>query len=185
MPIVDDDDQTVRQVLQGDVDAFADLVRRYQKPIFNLMRRALESPQEAADLTQEAFLQAYRKLRRFTPGRQFYPWLYTLSLNLLRSHRRRPARPMLSLEEVPEAVCWPAPPASCKEDGVHDLEQALAQLSLETREALLLHYREQWSIPEIASALGLSPSATKMRVHRGIARLRMLMTEQSDASRHT
>jgi RNA polymerase sigma-70 factor (ECF subfamily) len=179
MPIVDDD-RSVRRVLRGESDAFADLVRRYQKPIFNLMRRELGSPQEAADLTQEAFFQAYRKLESFTTGREFFPWLYTLSLNLLRSHQRRHCRPTLSLEDLPPGEVPQEQPAGLTPSEANELERALSRLPLEMREALLLRYREQWSIKEIAAALALSSSAAKMRVHRGIERLRMLLTEDED-----
>lgn len=180
-PASEDDDQAVRRVLQGDSDAFAALVGRYQKPIFNLMRRAVGSPQEAADLTQEAFFQAYRKLARFTAGRKFFPWIYTLSLNVLRDHMRQRPRPSLSLEDMGASGSGSSlssggnPPT----DEIA-LRQAMARLPVEMREALWLHYREQWSFKEIAGALGLSLSAVKMRIHRGVERMRVLLMEKSD-----
>jgi RNA polymerase sigma-70 factor (ECF subfamily) len=173
--------QTVRRVLAGEVEAFADLVARHQRPIYNLMRRAAGSRQEADDLTQEAFLRAYGKLRRFTPGREFFPWLYALSLNVLRDHLRRRPRPTLSLDAMETAAIGPEDAAG--PGGWADsiaLRQALSRLPLEMREAVLLYYREQWRFPEIAETLGLSVSAAKMRVRRGIARLRQLLEEGHD-----
>ena len=81
--------QLINEILNGDTEAFAVLVNRYKRPIFNLMLRMTRSREDANDLTQDAFLKAYEQLERFKPSRNFFPWLYTIGLNLARDHLRR------------------------------------------------------------------------------------------------
>src|SRR4030042_528501 len=89
----------VCEILSGDVNAYALLVKRYQKPIYNLMLRMTGSEQDALDLTQETFVRAYEKLEKFNPSASFFPWLYTMGLNLARDFLRRAKRaPIASYE---------------------------------------------------------------------------------------
>jgi RNA polymerase sigma-70 factor (ECF subfamily) len=89
----------VYEILSGDVDSYALLVKRYQKPIYNLMLRMTGSEQDALDLSQETFVRAYEKLEKFDPSASFFPWLYTMGLNLARDFLRRAKRfPMESYE---------------------------------------------------------------------------------------
>ncbi|ACV68854.1 RNA polymerase sigma factor [Desulfohalobium retbaense] len=173
--------QAVRRVLAGERRAFAVLVDRYQTPIYNLFLRATHSPSLAADLTQETFLQAFRRLETFNTRKRFFPWLYAIGMNKVRDHLRREKRQTTrSLDEDSngelewETARFDAVAAHL--DVLH-LEAALAKLPLEYREALILRYREQWATHEIATALGLSPSGVKMRVQRGLAQLRKLMED--------
>ncbi len=75
------DRKSIMEVLSGNVDAYRDLVQRYQKPIFNLMYRLTGSREDARDLAQETFIKAYQKLDHFKLGSRFFPWLYTIGLN--------------------------------------------------------------------------------------------------------
>jgi RNA polymerase sigma-70 factor (ECF subfamily) len=84
-----DDQQAISAVLTGDVNAFAVLVERYQKPIYNLMYRMTGSQADALDLAQETFIKAYEKLDRFKTGKKFFPWLYTIGINHARNFLRR------------------------------------------------------------------------------------------------
>jgi len=84
--------EIVRHVLEGDVQAFELLVLRYQKPIYNLAFRATASEDSAADLTQEAFAKAYERLERFDRSKRFFPWLYTIAVNVVRDHLRKLGR---------------------------------------------------------------------------------------------
>lgn len=87
-----DDSCIIRDVLAGDANAFGRIVRRYQKPIYNLMVRMTHSEQIAMDLAQETFLKAYASLERFKLGRSFFSWLYAIGVNLAKDYARRTFR---------------------------------------------------------------------------------------------
>jgi len=174
-----DEQNCIDRVLRGEVNAFGTLVERYQKPIFNLMYRMAGSSDKAADLTQETFIRAYQKLERFHPGKRFFPWLYSIGLNLARDSARK------KKTWNPESVSTLNPElfSSCNSPGdQHDrmcesleflrLEKALDELPVIYREALILRYHDECSMRDIAAALNVSVSAAKMRVHRGLDMLR-------------
>ncbi|MCB2168661.1 MAG: sigma-70 family RNA polymerase sigma factor [Deltaproteobacteria bacterium] len=175
--VMAEDDRLVEAVLLGNVEAFGGIVRKYENAIFNLMYRATGSREEAADLTQDAFLKAYDRLHTFRAGRKFHPWLYTLSINVARDYLRKQKRqPKTSLRH-PETI---AETASGDSNAVAEADRAaeiqslfevLRNLSLDDREALLLRFREGLKMKEIAEQLGLSVSGAKMRVQRGLHKL--------------
>src|SRR5258708_625487 len=93
-PAADAEDQeAIRAVLSGDEGAFRRLVDRYASSIFNLAYRMTGNAADAEDLAQEAFLQAYARLKDFRVGSRFHPWIYTIALNFCRSHLRRRSLP--------------------------------------------------------------------------------------------
>jgi RNA polymerase sigma-70 factor (ECF subfamily) len=175
----DDESQLIEDILDGEAAAYAVLVRRYQSPIHGLMLRMCRNPDDAGDLTQEAFVVAYEKLDRFRPGARFFPWLYTLSLNLARDHLRKRGRSEILASALPEGFLENVR-AETEDDALIDridgqrLLAAMDSLGVETREVLLLRYQEGLSIQDIAAALQLSASAVKMRISRGLERLRAL-----------
>src|SRR5215212_5834270 len=91
------DARLVEAALQGDRDAFGDLVGRYQDRLFNTMLRIAGSREDAADAVQDAFVQAYVKLESFRGDAQFFTWLYRIAMNVALSRRRR-RRPVGSLD---------------------------------------------------------------------------------------
>jgi RNA polymerase sigma-70 factor (ECF subfamily) len=177
------DDQVIYEVLKGDADAFRSLVQKYQKPIFNLAYRATGSLQAAEDLTQETFLKAYDRLESYRAGKRFFSWLYAIALNITRDHirarKRRPgdgkssASTGFDFDRIPK----PSDDTSHWAD-IQSLFHALAQLSLEHREAILLYYREGFTMKDIAQLFHISVSGAKMRVHRGLEKLRNILKEE-------
>ena len=83
------DADLVAAALDGDRDAFGDLVERYQDRLFNTLVRIVGSREDAADAAQDAFVQAYSKLESFRGASQFYTWLYRIAMNVALSRRRR------------------------------------------------------------------------------------------------
>ena len=167
----------VCEILSGDVNAYALLVKRYQKPIFNLMLRMTGSEQDAVDLTQETFLRAYEKLEKFNPSAPFFPWLYTMGLNLARDFLRRAKRSPIEFYE-PEnsfSIEFDQDDRLADQIDIQQVQERLQLLPADYREALLLRFHEELSINEVAYALGLSISAAKMRIHRGLLKLRQLL----------
>ena len=176
-------------VLAGDHQAYAVLINRYQRPIFNALLRLVNCREDAADLTQETFLRAYEKLEQFRLSARFFPWLYTIGLNLARDHLRKK-------KNAPD--CMTLAPAG--EDGLQLLDnrqqenvladkldseklaQLMTTLPMEYREALLLRFQQGLDMKEIGAALGLSVSGAKMRVRRGLERLRRLLWNREAGS---
>lgn len=161
----------MRDVQSGDAEAFRYLVERYQGPIYNLMLRGVPDASTAADLAQETFLKAYAAIGRFDATKRFFPWIYSIGMNILRDHMRKAGRELSGLEV----------------EGTHDKSpENLVMESLDSRrvgrevlrlpetyrEALILRFREECSMKEIAVALGIGVSGAKMRVSRGLAMLR-------------
>jgi RNA polymerase sigma-70 factor (ECF subfamily) len=176
-----DDSLLIATILEGDVNAYSTLVLRYQGAIFNLMSRMTGSYEDAADLAQETFISAYEQLHRFQTGKKFFPWLYTIGLNHARNFLRHNKRKqMVSLEdcEIGSGLDYPGQQEDnvCAKIDYGRLHAALNQLPLDYREALILRYHEGLSMEEVAEAMNLRPSATKMRVHRGLAKLREILT---------
>ena len=173
-----DEQSCIDRVLRGEVNAFGPLVERYQKPNFNLMCRVAGSPDSAADLTQDTFIRAYQKLERFHPGKRFFPWLYSIGLNLARDFARKNTRDLKTGSTLdPESISGCNYPGDqhdsmCASLELVRLEKALDELPLIYREALILRYHDECSMRDIAEALSLSLSAAKMRVHRGLEMLR-------------
>jgi RNA polymerase sigma-70 factor (ECF subfamily) len=180
-----DDQKVITAVLAGNKDAYSTLVQRYQRPIFNLMYRVTSSYEDALDLTQETFIKAYEKLDTFRSGSRFFPWLYTIGFNHVRNFKRRDKLSHEVLYQNRGEESYLDGPA-CQEDEMHAkldfqrLFQGLQKLPVDYREALILHYREGLSMEDIGAALQLSVSGAKMRVHRGLSKLRQIIFEDED-----
>ena len=175
----------VEAVLDGDRDAFGVLVCRYQRPIYNLMYRLSGSAEDAADLTQDTFLKAYNKLESFRVGRRFFPWLYSIGLNQARDWARRRKPTDLMTEEEMDREQALDNPGDCQDRLNEKLDsmrlfEAVSRLPLEYREALVLKYQQDLEIIEVAEIMGISVSGAKMRVHRGLKKLRIIIQDMEN-----
>jgi RNA polymerase sigma-70 factor, ECF subfamily len=163
----------VARVRAGDVEAFAAIVRRWQKPLINLAYRFCGDRGRAEEMAQEAFLRAYRGLDGFRGDSTFSTWLFALATNLYRTELRRIPQRMVALEDAPE----PANPVSTSEayeqrDRDRTIRQAVLGLPSKYREAMLLFYFHEMDIPAAAESLGLPEGTMKARLHRGRELLR-------------
>ena len=156
------------------------LVERYQQPLFNLMLRSTRNQEEAADLTQDAFVRAFDRLWSFQNNKRFFTWLYSLALNLARDWQRK-KRTHNSKQHILEHESLQREDGSNHHAGLENrdeltlLNQALSALSEQTRELLILRYRHGRTVREAAEVFNLSESAIKMRVKRGLEQLRKIM----------
>ena len=166
------DNHIVEQVRQGDIEAYSELVQRYQKCIFNLMYRFSYTSGDAAELTQDVFCKAYEKLSSFQNNRTFFPWLYTLAINHGRAWNRQQERKKNGIQLYTDSLPPddPALPLEIveKKQEILKMFTALAELPHEKREILLLRYQQELSIGEIANIFDLSISAVKMRISRSL-----------------
>jgi RNA polymerase sigma factor (sigma-70 family) len=157
---------------EGDVHALEILFDRYATPLRALLVKLCRNESLAADLVQDAFVSVVRGRGRFIEGYRFKPWLYTIALNAMRNQKRQRWREVASVDEEASMDLVQRDP------GLEELlKNALAQLSDEQREAVVLHQVEGFSFKEIAEMVSQTESAVKVRAHRGYERLRQLLGE--------
>ena len=172
----------ISDVLNGDMDAYAVLVKRYQKQIFGLMKRLTLNEEDALDLTQETFIKAYNKLENFKPSGNFFAWLYTIGINNARDFLRKRKVRQIKSGEIYESNKFLMENGIAEKNAIDIIDakivqKAIERLPLDYREALFLRFRDDMSIKEIAECLNLSISATKMRIHRGLTKLREIISK--------
>ena len=176
---------------QGDQDAFAQLIRLYEKRIFALTLRMCRNPADAEEAAQEAFLAAWQGLAFFRGDSSFSTWLYRLASNacvdLLRreSRHRSAAGPSLNDEDVSVDAVAPAPtPHMLAEQAElrRQIEDGLAALPEDYRQVLILREIHQRSYDEISEILSLDLGTVKSRINRGRKRLRKFLLESGNFS---
>ena len=171
-----EDSILVRAAQNGDVDAFEELVRRYQTSIYRVALRMLGSRADAQDAAQETFVRAWRALPRFRHDSAISTWLYRIvtrrALDKIASRRTTGTLDELDLEAGPD----PAQAAEHQEQ-LRAVRQAIAKLPPEQRAAIVLREFEGLSYQEVAQVLGASVPAIKTRIHR--ARLTIIQQTTS------
>ena len=179
------DEELVEACQDGESSAFDLLVARWEDKIRGAAYRILGSEDEARDAAQEAFLKAYRALPGFKREAQFSSWLYRIAVNLCRDRlRRRKGKTLVSLEALEEI----GPVLASREPGAQDLveqldvrravRQAIAELSEEQREVVILKEYQGLTFLEIAQALELPVSTVKTRLYRGLGQLRLRLESE-------
>ncbi len=182
-----DDALLIRRCLAGEVEAFSDLVRRYQDRVYNAMVRVCGNEDDALEVTQDAFVKAYRSLGSFRGGSAFYTWIYRIAMNTAISRKRRSGKvvflPMGSSSEGEEgngaaAVLDPPakaenPSAALEQAEIRErVERALTHVPEDLRQAMVLRDMEGLSYEEVAEALALAVGTVKSRIHRARVILR-------------
>jgi RNA polymerase sigma-70 factor (ECF subfamily) len=164
-----DDSHLVRRARGGDRDAYASLVRRHQGVALRVA--ALAGPAaDAEDAVQEAFVKAYRSLRRFDEARPFRPWLLAIVANEARS-RGRSAQRAASLAD--RAVAFGAAGGEAESAEA----EALGALRPDEQEVLVCRFVLDLGEEETAAALGVRRGTVKSRTSRALARLRTALPE--------
>src|SRR5512140_1614629 len=174
----------VRAAKAGDISAFEQLVRRYDRNVFRIAQHITQNREDAEDVVQDAFLKAYENLRNFQEQSKFYTWLVRIAVNeaLMRLRRRRPER-MVSLDEevktdedsMPREVAdWsPNPEQQYSQAELKDiLGKTIQGLPAGFRTVFVLRDVEGLSTEETAEALDLSVPAVKSRLLRARLQLR-------------
>ena len=165
------DAECVRQLQRGETDAFETLIRRHQKTIFNLVYRMLGDYDEAAEISQEAFLSAYRAIGSFRGESNFSTWLYRIALNHATTRRKslntRQQR-NVSLETTePVSDPHPGPAETMEKKEIRERVQ-LALNSLEPDDAMVILLRDLQDVPydEVARVLEIPVGTVKSRLYR-------------------
>ncbi len=178
-----DDKLWVKKASKGDSDAFEQLVLAYQSQIYHLCLRMLGNADDAADMTQEAFLKAWRGLETFQQESAFSSWLYRLAsnccLDLLRSQKRRPTVSFVMEDADGEEQSYePADEAPSPEEEAifreekSEIAQAMQALDEEQRQILTLRVVNDLSYAQISEILGIKEGTVKSRLARARENLR-------------
>jgi RNA polymerase sigma-70 factor (ECF subfamily) len=170
--IATDDQALVALVLEGDQQAFTDLVEAYQRPVYNLTYRMLGEAREAEDAAQEAFLRAYQHLDRYDPKRSFKTWLLSIASNYCIDRLRKRRLTWLSIDEPlpphPALTSDTPSPETAALSGERSeaVQELLSDLAPDYRAAVVLRYWYDMPYAEIAETLDTTESAIKSRLFR-------------------
>jgi RNA polymerase sigma factor (sigma-70 family) len=178
----DEENEAIRRVLAGAPDSFGPIVEAYQKNVYNIALRMTGSPDDALDISQEAFIKAYNSLSSFRGDSKFSVWLYRIVSNVcvdfLRSRSRRGVVSLSTQSpdgeedelEIPDGRSLPE--AELERSLTRDaVRRGLLTLPEEQRRILLLREIEGLSYDEIAEALKLDPGTVKSRIFRARKKL--------------
>lgn len=194
-----DDKHILARARRGELDAFEELVRQYEKRVYAVALRSSGSPEDAADITQEVFLRAWRSIESFRGDSGFSTWLFRITMNLCVDHaRHKNAQPQIQPlvvgeEDAERPIPDPAPtPEEHLENSElgRELAAALDEVSEEHRRIVLLRDVSGLSYTEIAEVLEISEGTVKSRLSRARIALRTILLRRgnllpSAASNHT
>ena len=175
--------EAIRLAQQGDAGAFELIYRLHSRRVYALCLRMVGNPAEAEDLTQDAFLQLFRKIATFRGESAFSTWLHRLAVNVVLMHLRKKGLPQVSLEETLEPSQEDGPR---KDIGARDLmlsgsvdrvtlERAIENLPPGYRLVFVLHDVEGYEHNEIAGMLECSIGNSKSQLHKARMKLRDLL----------
>jgi RNA polymerase sigma-70 factor (ECF subfamily) len=171
------DAELVTSALRGSQDAYRELVKRFERPVYSLILRMVQDSASAEDLAQEVFVKAFRRLETYDPQWKFSSWLFKIAHNATIDHLRRgtPETVPLEAEEddrgslaavlADETVEDPLAAAQRRDLG-RSLERAISLLRPEYRQAVLMFYAHGASYQEICEVTGLPLGTVKTNLHR-------------------
>ncbi len=174
----------LKKIQAGEAQAFAEVVKHYQRPLFGFLGRMALSQAHAEEVAQETFLRAWRNIGDYKPElAEFSTWLFAIARNLALNELSRAAyqRESAEHENLPEATCEKLQPldALARSEQKMRLQSALRQLPPLDRSALALAYMEELDMAAIATMEGCSVGAIKTRLHRAKEKLRHLLGGQN------
>jgi RNA polymerase sigma-70 factor, ECF subfamily len=186
---VSDDAQLIDLALKGQTEAFGQLVLKYQDRLYNTVLHVVGHAEDARDVVQEAFVQAFLKLDSFRRHSAFYTWLYRIAFNVAITYRRR-RRPTVSMDHLRETSH--AEPVDCEDDPAEALDrkercrqvrEAIARLAEEHRAVLVLREIDGCCYETISEILDLPIGTVRSRLHRARLQLREELKEMLASER--
>lgn len=175
------DNELISKVLQGDHQAYAGLVTRYQQFVFTLTLRLVKNREEAEEVAQDVFIKAYKYLADFRGDAKFSTWLYTIVNNTCISFLRKKKLIIHSLDDERVFAKADNQDLGFRADGVEQksrhrmVTEAINRMKPDDAAIITLFYKNEQSLDEIAQILGVEVNAAKVRLHRARARLKELM----------
>ncbi len=183
--IRDDEHELVARAVEGDQAAFTELVRIHQHEVYTLAARMVADRELAYDVSQEAFVRAWRSIGKFRGDAKFSTWMHRITVNTAFSHRDRRKRKRtesldsIYIEPVADSLTPERGGVSATMRG--PLAAALDALPESLRSVIVLKDVYEWSHTEIAEQLGISVTAAKVRLHRARKSLRITLWDEHKA----
>lgn len=177
------DDELIARVLAGDRSAYDRLVMRHGQRLVRMLEAKISNAGDAEDIAQEALAQAYFKLGSFAGKSAFFTWLYRIAVNLSISHRRK-RRLESTHQRTPidpvgaEAQSPPADHSLTQLEQQQGVQKAIADLTPERREVLMLRDIEGLNYEEISDLLDIPEGTVRSRLHRARLDLRAIFIRQ-------
>lgn len=174
------DARAVNEARKGNSRAFGEIVLRYHKQVFNLSLMLMKNPQNAEEVTQDAFVRAYNKLDRYDSRQPFYPWLATIAVRLAQTRLRR--KQFELHEQDPDTIpgVAPDPLASLLRDEQKMIWKLLTDLPSGERTAVFLVYKQELTVTEAAKAIGVTSGTIKTLLFRARKHLRIALNESEE-----
>lgn len=185
-----DERRLIAESLKGRTDAFGELVLRYQDRLYHAALRIADTPEDAYDVVQDAFLNAYQSLASFKGDAEFFTWLYRIAFNAAISQKRKKkATASLDAGRNGKPIAEPIDdshgivPGETMEQGEEEakLHAAIRKLSVEHRTVLVMKDIDGLKYEEIAEATGVPIGTVRSRLHRARIDLRNLLEADESA----
>jgi RNA polymerase sigma-70 factor, ECF subfamily len=176
-----DDFSLAKMASEGNLESFETIYRRHYRRVYNLCLRMLNDVSEAEDLTQEVFIQLYRKIKSFRGDSAFSTWLYRLTVNQVLMHfRKKQVKNEKTTEdgEMPPQIINQESTSNVNQIDKIAIEKAIKQLPRGYRTVFVLHDIEGFEHEEIAKMLGLSVGTSKSQLHKARLKLRNLLLKK-------
>ncbi|CAA6677650.1 MULTISPECIES: RNA polymerase sigma factor [unclassified Lentimonas] len=181
-----EDTELLIQAKQGDLDAFTELVKRYQGNVRAALAVRLTNKHEAEDLAQEAFIIAFRKLNEFDVDKAFGPWIRSIAFNLLRNYWRKHKATLVGgaaeLDILLNEQIGLEYSVENERDQLHVLKRCIAKLETPMRELLIQRYYQEMPIAEIKQSLKVNHSTVTMRLYRMRELLQQCMAKDPETA---
>lgn len=175
------DNDIISQVLAGNNAAYALLVERYQSFVFTITLRYVKSREDAEEVAQDIFVKAYRSLADFKGQSKFSTWLYTITTTSSISFLRKKKLDMQSLDNEKVFAVADNFDSGLSANQVEQksklnmVNEAIKLLGPDDAQVIMLFYKGEQTLEEIAAAMGKEPNAVKVQLHRARARLKEKM----------
>lgn len=175
------DIEIISRVLQGEHNAYANLVTRYQNYVFTLTLRLIKSREDAEEIAQDVFVKAYRSLADFRGESKFSTWLYTITNTTCITFLRKKKLEVHSLANEKVFEMADSKDSAFRANIIEQksrvsmVNKAIAMLSPDDAEIITLFYKAEQNLEEIARILGLEANTAKVRLHRARGRLKEKM----------
>jgi RNA polymerase sigma-70 factor (ECF subfamily) len=166
----------IGRVIAGDSDAFGLLVERHSRSVFRLAYRITSNESDAEEVVQEAFLRAFREIRRYESRASFSTWVGTIAANCALDVIRKRKRFVDTEDEIVPVCEAPGPDREANSRRIGEvIATTMSQLSVQERTAFSLRHYEGMAIEAISRELGLSENATKQSIFRAVQKLRRVL----------
>jgi len=181
------DNEIISRVLQGEQNAYAELVTRYQGYVFTLVLRMIKSREDAEEVAQDVFIKAYRSLAGFRGDAKFTTWLYTITNTTCITFLRKKKLDIHSLDNGKVFETADNMDSGLRanlieqKSRVNMVNEAIAMLNPDDAEIITLFYKAEQNLEEIARILKIESNTAKVRLHRARTRLKEKMEKHFSA----